>query len=159
MKLPKLLKFKKITLILLMIGTLPAIYIINILWIARINSQYERVWSELQSYGSRHNFVRAYKQPKEPAGLIHFYDEQQSFKNQHGLTSHMQGYKDSNGNIALPAIYHFADKGFYEELAHARKGNYRQGFIHPDGSWAFATNFTYVDRFINGRARVRNALG
>ncbi|MBL4699409.1 MAG: WG repeat-containing protein [Phycisphaerales bacterium] len=154
MKIPKLLKLKKITLILLMIGTLPAIYITSILWIAGINNHYEQVWSELQSYGDRHNFVRAYKQPMEPADLIHFYDEQQTFKRQNGLTSKMQGFKDPNGNIVLPAIYHFADKGFYEGLAYVGQGN-RRGFIYPDGSWAFETNFTHVDGFINGRARVR----
>jgi len=156
MKIPKLLRLKKITIIWLMaVGTLPAIYITNILWIAGINNHYEDIWSELQRYGDRHNFIRAYKQPKEPADLIHFYDEQQTFRGQYGLTSKMQGFKDPDGNIVLPAIYQFADQNFYEGLAFVRVNNTHRGFIHPDGSWAFNAHYTYVDGFINGRARVR----
>jgi hypothetical protein len=157
MKIPRLLRLKKLTVIrLLVFGTLPALYIGSILWVAGINSYYEGVWDELEDFQHRNKLVTRFRQTPEPADLIHFYDEEQTYRSRSGLTSKMQGYKDPDGNIVLPAIYESANHDFFEGLAFVRVSNTRQGFIHPDGSWAFNANFTYVDSFINGRARVRS---
>lgn len=126
---------------------------------ARHNAAYDDLYGAAKANGL---LVDHYKRAPEPAGLNRFYGEVSTYKTSSGLTSKFVGYKDDDGNIALPAIYKGGYWNFHEGLNYAYK-NGRLGFINPDGTWAFvldnpAIQTSSSQSFFNGRAIVMKEL-
>lgn len=143
--------------VVLGVAFLPSLYAIHVTSIHLSNAAHDRVWDRY--LGHAHATGIPTRPVADPIDLIHFFDESQPFRTTHGLTSHTQGYKNSVGEIVLPAVYRTAQKEFTEGLAFTGHANGTRGYIRADGSLAFEAVYPYAEPFVNGMAHVRTERG
>ncbi|MFG0300021.1 MAG: WG repeat-containing protein [Phycisphaerales bacterium JB047] len=150
-------KHRKLKITILIVLTLFSIYLAHITLIHYSNSRHDRIWDEIVDHAIANGI--AYKPTRDPSiDRVHFYDDSSTYRSRSGLTRKYQGYRDSSGEVILPAIYKWADKEFCEGLAYVVMPDGNGAFIHPDGSVAFKANYDHVSPFVNGMAQVRNEL-
>lgn len=135
---------------------LPSLYGIAITTVHIHNARYKNTFENLTA-AARSNglLVHSYMRANQPANLSRFNDESKQFKTSWGSTTENVGYKDLTGEIIIPSIFKFGDKGFHEGLAWVVTEDNRRACIRPDGTIVFTTNADYVQPFFNGRARIR----
>lgn len=139
--------------VVLAVAFLPSLYALHVVILHLSNARHERVWDAYVNHAWSNGI------PTRPVAdsidLIHFYDESQPFRTTSGLPSHLQGYKNSAGEIVIPAVYRTAQKEFTEGLAFTGHADGTRGYIRPDGSLAFKAVYPYAEPFVNGMAHVR----
>lgn len=138
------------------LAIIPCLYVTHVISIHVSNARHTRVWHGLLDH-ARANGI-PWKPVPDTIDLIHFYDESQPFRTTSGLPSHLQGYKNSAGEIVLPAVYRTAQREFTEGLAFTGHADGTRGYIRPDGSLAFKAVYPYAEPFVNGMAHVRIEL-
>jgi len=139
--------------LLLAITALVIAYPASLVWIHTSNARHERVWDNLRAHARMHGIPT--RPTPDQLDLIHFYDQSQPYTLSYGGTNHMQGFKNAAGEIVIAPTYFSLDKHFHEGLVSAVLADKTQGFIRPDESVAFITDFDYVEPFVNGMAMVR----
>lgn len=137
----------------LAIAFFPTLYLSHITALHVSNARHDRVWDRLREHAQANGVP--WRPVADPIDLIHFSDESQPFRTTDGLTSHLQGYKNSAGDIVIPAVYRIAQKEFTEGLAFTGHADGTRGYIRPDGSLAFEAGYPYAAPFVNGMAHVR----
>lgn len=139
--------------VVLVVAFLPSLYLIHVVSLHLSNARHDRVWDELRTHANANGIP--WRPAADPIDLIHFYDESQPFRTTSGFDSHLQGYKNSAGEIVIPAVYRTAQREFTEGLAFTGHADGTRGYIRPDGSLAFKAAYPYAEPFVNGMAHVR----
>ncbi len=139
--------------VILAVALLPSLYLLHVVSLHASNARHERVWDRYLTHA--HANAVPTRPVADPIDLIRFDDESQPFRTTHGLAAHLQGYKNSAGEIVIPAVYRTAQKEFTEGLAFIGHADGTRGYIRPDGSLAFAADFPYAEPFVHAMAHVR----
>lgn len=89
------------------------------------------------------------------ANLVRYQDKDRSVRSPKGLTRSPFGFKDSDGDIIVPAKFASLAEGFAEGLAWAFNFDGQGMYITPKGDTAFVVEADGLSNFRNGRAKYR----